>query len=155
MKIRIALPPSREGPSSENVWATAIEGQPGLYEVDNSCWFARNVGYGDVVRAVPDAYGTLWFVSVYQSANRCRFSVRLPNGRGARACMRYSTDLAQHFGGLREHAVPAWFVVDAPQEQAEAIAAHLFCERAAGRIKAFERLDDPEPDTVIANWSLP
>lgn len=70
VKINFKLQPDADGYppiAVESLWAKPIGGQ---FEIDSIPFFTRDATVGDLVRAVPDSTGTLWFESVEQSSRR-------------------------------------------------------------------------------------
>lgn len=55
VKIVVDLPEPDMGTGGEGLWTVQVG--PDLYEVRNSPWHARNINWGDVVRAVPTNEG--------------------------------------------------------------------------------------------------
>lgn len=67
VKIRFELHQDDGGwppAETEGVWAVPIGGD--LFRVDNTPWFVRGVAADDVVQAIPDPGGVLWFRQVHQ-----------------------------------------------------------------------------------------
>ena len=63
VKVILELPDPSEGVGAERMWAIALGND--VYEIRNSPWFARNVNWGDWVKAIaPDNDKWPVFVSV-------------------------------------------------------------------------------------------
>lgn len=71
VKIRFELRQDDGGwppAETEGVWAVPMGGD--LFRVDNIPWFVRGVAADDVVQAIPDQGGVLWFRQVQQRSGR-------------------------------------------------------------------------------------
>jgi hypothetical protein len=82
VKVRFALERDQDGwppAESEALWAEPVSN--GLYRLDNTPWFIRDVAADDIVSAEPDEQGVMWFQSVRERGGRLVVRV-IPRGDG-------------------------------------------------------------------------
>ena len=76
VKVRFRLEPDNHGwppAESEGLWAVPLGG--GVFRIDNTPWFARNVAADDLFRAEPDADDLLWAGERLRWSGNCTIRV--------------------------------------------------------------------------------
>ncbi|MCR6689588.1 DUF4265 domain-containing protein [Cellulomonas sp.] len=71
VKVRFALDRDEDGwppAESEGLWARPLGDE--RYRIDNTPWFVRGTSADDVIQALPDPDGTLWFAGTVEASGR-------------------------------------------------------------------------------------
>lgn len=127
-KVHVDLP-NHWMVGGESLWATAVEGEPEHYKVENVPYFTYGIAIGDVVRAVSTADHPREVVSVVRPAGHLTIRVMFKDGVGHEQQVELLQALHEEHGVRMEKAFPQFWALSVEEDKSEAVLESLRAAR--------------------------